>query len=120
MKLMIQKDTRVKNARVLVLGITFKEDCPDVRNSKVIDVINEFKSYNTNVSVYDPYASKAEVKKEYGVDLIDELEGPYDAIVLAVSHAAFASIDFKAIKNDNTVIYDVKSFLPDELIDKRL
>jgi UDP-N-acetyl-D-galactosamine dehydrogenase len=119
-KLMIQKDLRVKNAKVLVLGITFKEDCPDVRNSKVIDVINEFRTYNTNVSVYDPFANKAEVKKEYGVDLIDKLEGRYDAIVLAVSHAAFGSIDFNAIKNDNTVIYDVKSFLPDELIDARL
>ena len=105
---------------MLVLGITFKENCPDVRNSKVIDVINEFRSYDTNVSVYDPFASKAEVKKEYGVDLIDKLDGPYDAIVLAVSHKEFASVDFKAIKKDNSVIYDVKSFLPDELIDARL
>lgn len=119
-KLMIQKDLRVKNAKVLVLGITFKEDCPDVRNSKVIDVIEEFQSYNTEVSVYDPFASIEEVKKEYGVDLIEKLEGPYDAIVLAVSHKEFASIDFNAIKKENTVIYDVKSFLPDELIDKRL
>ncbi len=119
-KLMIQKDLKVKNAKVLVLGITFKENCPDVRNSKVIDVINEFKTFGTDVSVYDPFASKTEVKKEYGVDLIDELTGPYDAIVLAVSHKEFASIDFESIKKSNSVIYDVKSFLPDDLIDARL
>ena len=119
-KLMIQKDQKVKDAKVLVLGITFKENCPDVRNSKVIDVINEFKTYKTDVAVYDPCANKAEVKREYGVELVEELEGPYDAIVLAVSHAEFAEIDFQSIKKDNTVIYDVKAFLPDALIDARL
>lgn len=119
-KLMIQKDLRIKGAKVLVLGVTFKEDCPDVRNSKVIDVIKEFKSYNTDVAVYDPCANKEEVKAEYGVDLINDLEGPYDAIVLAVSHKEFMELDFPKIKHDDTVIYDVKSVLPKELIDSRL
>jgi nucleotide sugar dehydrogenase len=122
-KLMIQKDIRVKNGKVLVLGITFKENCPDIRNSKVIDVISELKKYNLNVDVYDPWASAEEVKHEFGIPLISEipkLKKTYDAIILTVAHAAFKEFTIDDYRTDASVVFDVKSFLPKDKIDGRL
>lgn len=122
-KLMIQKDAKVKNGNVLVLGITFKENCPDIRNSKVIDVIKEFKKYNLNVDVYDPWANPEEVVHEFTIPLVKDitkLRTDYDAIVLAVSHKQFKSFDLEAHKGNNAVVFDVKSFLPIDKIDGRL
>lgn len=120
-KLMVKYELRVKKAKVLILGVTFKENCPDVRNSRVIDVIEELKSFGVQVDTYDPYADKQEVKKYYDVELIDSLNSKYEAIILAVGHTEFRSIDLQSLKaNENTVIYDVKSFLPKELVTDRL
>jgi UDP-N-acetyl-D-glucosamine/UDP-N-acetyl-D-galactosamine dehydrogenase len=124
-KLMIRKDILVNNSRVLVLGITFKENCPDIRNSKVIDVINELKTFGCQVDVYEPWADPAEVKHEYGVDLIpatknihDLLKG-YSAIVLAVAHDKFKDISLEGL-DPKTIIYDIKAFWPRESVSARL
>ncbi len=108
------------NAKVLVLGITFKEDCPDIRNSRVIDVINELKEFGTNVEVYDPNASKQEVKNEYGIDLLDKPNTNYDAIVYAVKHKVFNQLNWETLKSKNTVVFDVKGQLPKSLTEERL
>lgn len=111
-KLMVQKDIRVKGAKILVLGITFKENCPDVRNTKAVDVIQNLLSYGSTVTIYDPWASPEEVQQEYGLETVTALpEGNYDAIVLAVSHKAFLDIDLRAKLNFNGVLYDIKGFL---------
>ena len=122
-KLMIQKDTRVKNGNVLILGITFKENCPDIRNSKVIDVITELEKYNLNIDVYDPWANETEVKKEFNVDLISEetsLKNDYDAVILTVAHSKFKSLNMDVYSSEKAVIFDVKAFLSKEKIDGRL
>ncbi len=112
-KLMIKKGKRIEGAKILVLGITFKENCPDIRNSRVIDVINELKDFGCNVDVYDPWADKEEVKEEYGIDLLTKEDNidlsKYDAIVVAVAHDEFKKMDIK--KSDNQVIYDIKGIL---------
>jgi UDP-N-acetyl-D-galactosamine dehydrogenase len=107
-KLMAQNKLPVHGANILVLGITFKENCPDIRNSKVVDVINELKSYGTNVDVYDPQADVAEVKHEYGIELTLKPLKKYHAIVLAVAHNEFLSIELDSIKHENAVLFDVK------------
>jgi UDP-N-acetyl-D-galactosamine dehydrogenase len=119
-KLMTQNDLPVNKAKVLVLGITFKENCPDIRNSKVIDVIRELKSYGTDVEVYDPQADVEEVKHEYGLTLLSALNKKYAAIVLAVSHKEFNNIDWQAIRSDKTIVYDVKGFLDLKEVSARL
>ncbi len=119
-KLMTQNDLPVNKAKVLVLGITFKENCPDIRNSKVIDVIRELKSYGTDVEVYDPQAEAEEVNQEYGLTLVPELNKKYAAIVLAVSHREFSAIDWSVIKSAKTIVYDVKGFLDPKEISARL
>ena len=122
-KLMIKKGATIKGANVLVLGITFKENCPDIRNSRVIDIIREFESYDVNVDVFDPWASSEEVKEEYGFDLLcnnKDLNSNYDAIVLAVSHNEFLEIDLQQLKSNIGVIFDVKSLLPKHTVDARL
>ena len=122
-KLMIQKDAKVKNGKVLVLGITFKENCPDIRNSKVIDVISEFEKFNLNVEVFDPWANASEVKKEFGISLITEtskLKDNYDAIVLAVAHKEFNDFNLDKHTAEKAVVFDVKSFFPKEKTDGRL
>lgn len=115
LKLMIQKEHKIAGSKVLVLGITFKENCPDIRNSRVIDVIRELEEFGTNVSVYDPWADSAEVQREYGLSLIDHsklIMDHYDAIVLAVAHDKFDDLDLETLKNgDNTIVYDIKSKL---------
>ncbi len=119
-KLMIKKGIPVADSRILVLGITFKENCPDIRNSRVIDVIEELKDFSCKVEVYDPWASPEEVKHEYGIDLIEKPSGKYDAIVLAVSHNEFKTMDIAKIKNGSAVIYDIKGLLDKNLADERL
>ncbi len=122
-KLMIQKECRVKNGNVLVLGITFKENCPDIRNSKVIDVIAELEKYNLNIDVYDPWANAQEVEREFGIPLLtdkERLRGSYDAIILAVSHSQFKSFELESYKEKTCVVFDVKAFFPKEMTDGRL
>jgi len=121
-KLMIKKGHKIDGARILILGITFKENCPDIRNTRVVDIYHELKEFGANVEVYDPHAGKEEVKAEYGIDLIEEVNGHhYDAIVLTVAHKEFNTIDFKALKKGrNTVIFDTKAVLDRSLIDGRL
>ncbi|WNB17737.1 Vi polysaccharide biosynthesis UDP-N-acetylglucosamine C-6 dehydrogenase TviB [Marivirga arenosa] len=119
-KLMAQKGSVIKGSKALVLGITFKENCPDIRNSKVIDVIKELESYGIQVETYDPQADKEEVKHEYGVELIDKPSSDYNAIVLAVSHKEFKDFNLSNHLSDNGVSYDIKGFFERGLADKRL
>ena len=121
-KLMIKNDHKISGAKVLVLGITFKENCPDIRNSRVIDIIRELKEFNCEVDVYDPWADKADVKHEYGIDLLNGNMNikDYNGIILAVAHNEFKELDFSALQNDHTVLYDVKGIISQELITDRL
>lgn len=119
-KLMSQHQQPIHNGNILMLGITFKENCPDIRNSKVVDVIQELQSYGTNVEVYDPQADAEEVKHEYGLTLVQSLTKKYNAIVLAVGHDEFKTIDWSIIKGDKTVVYDVKGQLDKSLVTARL
>jgi len=122
-KLMVKKEATIKRGKALVLGITFKENCPDVRNTKAIDVIDSLKEYNLEVDVCDPWANPEEVKSIFDLELITdckELESTYDTIVLCVSHQEFLALDFQALRKPETVVFDVKSFLPKEIIDGRL
>jgi len=120
-KLMIHKGHTIAGSNILVLGITFKDNCPDIRNSRVIDVILELKDFGCNVDVYDPWASAAEVKHEYGVDLIPSLENKtYDAIVFAVAHNEFREMSFENLKKSDTVLFDSKGVVDKQLVDGRL
>lgn len=119
-KLMTQNNLPVNKAKVLVLGITFKENCPDIRNSRAIDVIRELQSFGADVEVFDPHADSDEVKHEYDLTLVKELNKKYSAIVLAVSHAEFASLNWTEIKGKDTIVYDVKGFLDKSLVTGRL
>ena len=121
LKLMRSKGIAIKGANVLILGITFKENCPDIRNTKIVDVYNEFISFGANVDVFDSVANKEEVKKELQIDLIKNCTvKQYSAIILAVAHTDFKGIDFKKLQNSKTVIFDAKSFIPANFIDGRL
>jgi len=121
-KLMIQKDINIKNSNILVLGITFKENCPDIRNTKAVDVINALKSYHTNVTIFDPWADPLEINHEYGLDSLNTLpeSAKFDAVVLAVSHDEFRNIDLNKITNQQCVIFDIKGLFPKEVVDSRL
>lgn len=119
-KLMIGKGITIKNSRTLILGITFKENCPDIRNSKVVDVYNELIDFGVNIDVYDTWASKKEVKEEFGFDLVEQVSDSYDAIILAVGHKQFLEMDIPALGHSNSVIFDVKSLLDKNLVDARL
>ena len=111
-KTMIKKDISVNNAKVLMLGITFKENCPDVRNTKIIDVIAALEDYGTKVTTYDPWANSAEVKNEYGIKSTSEIPTEkFDAIILGVAHQEFLDIDLEKLKKKNAIIYDVKGIL---------
>lgn len=119
-KLMIQNGIIIKGAKVLVLGVTFKENCPDIRNSKVVDIYNELTQFGLEVDVFDPHASKDEVYDEYKIETTNDLQ-KYEAIVLAVSHNEFLSLDYDKLKlNPNSIIYDIKAFLPRHITDARL
>jgi len=111
-KLMVRNDLKIRNANILVLGITFKENCPDVRNTKVVDVVKQLKEYETNITIYDPWASPEEVQHEYGLTTLKKCPTEtYDAIILTVAHNQFLELDLDRLKNENTVIYDVKGIL---------
>jgi UDP-N-acetyl-D-galactosamine dehydrogenase len=120
-KQMIKKEIKINGANVLVLGITFKENCPDIRNSRVIDIIKELREFGCNVDVYDPWADKIEVKNEYGLDLISELDIiKYAGVIVAVGHNEFKDLDFLLMRKNGTVVFDVKGILKRDLIDDRL
>jgi len=128
-KLMIQKGHTIKGSKVLVLGITFKENCPDIRNSRVIDVVRELEEFGVNVDVYDPWADREEVKREYNIELITNHQlqiTNYDAVVLAVAHKEFKEIEKQLITNyqslitNHQIIYDIKSFFDKSVVDGRL
>jgi len=122
-KMMLKKDLKIKNANVLVLGITFKENCPDIRNSRAIDVVRELQDYQMNVDVFDPWASPEEVQEEYGLELIsdiDESNKKYDAVLAVVAHKEFKDMDLDKFINKGALIYDVKAIYPKEKSDLRL
>lgn len=121
-KLMISNKLVVYGAKALILGFTFKENCPDIRNSRVIDIFTELSQFGLKVDIYDPHANQEEVKSEYNVNLSPEPQSnAYDAIILAVSHREFLSLDIDNLKrDDNTIVYDTKSFLPRDIVDSRL
>jgi len=121
-KLMIHKGQSIKGAKALILGVTFKENCPDVRNTKVVEIYAELKQFGLEVDLWDPWASQAEVKHEYGIDIISNIpeDKTYDVILLAVAHNEFLSLDFNKIKNENTVIFDAKAILNRDIVDSRL
>ena len=120
LKLMVTKNINIKGANVLMLGITFKENCPDIRNSKAIDVYKALKAFHMNVDIYDPWASQEEVKEEYGINTIKVLNNKYNAIVHTVAHKEFIDLDLKSLKAENAVVYDVKGTLGLKEINKRL
>ncbi|MCD9019614.1 nucleotide sugar dehydrogenase [Parachryseolinea silvisoli] len=119
-KLMAQHELPIHKANVLILGITFKENCPDIRNSKVVDVIRELQSFGTNIDIYDPQADAAEVKHEYGLTLVGKPDKKYHAVVLAVSHQEFKELDLAGLSHPKAVVYDVKGFLDKSKITARL
>ena len=116
----INSDIDLKKCKILILGITFKENCSDIRNSRVINLYNHFKKLNNNIDVYDPYADKNEVYHFSSIKLIDKIIKKYEVVILAVAHDQFLEIDYKNILNENYVLYDVKSILPKKLITLRL
>lgn len=120
-KLMNKKGVMVKDSHILILGITFKENCPDIRNTKVVDIYHTLAEYTSNITVYDPWANKEHVQHEYGIEVINELpQQKFDAVILAVAHKEFLQMDIKALGKSVSVIYDVKSILPRDIVDGRL
>ncbi len=120
-KMMVKAEMPVKNSKVLMLGITFKENCPDIRNTRAIDIYNELLTYQMDVDVHDPWASADEVKHEFAIDIIPtEKLSTYDTVILAVAHKEFLAMDIKDLQNEKALIYDVKGILPKEVSDKRL
>jgi UDP-N-acetyl-D-glucosamine/UDP-N-acetyl-D-galactosamine dehydrogenase len=119
-KLMARNELPIHKGKILMLGLTFKENCPDIRNSKVVDVVHELQSFGATVDIFDPHADPREVAHEYGLTLIPELNQKYHAIVLAVGHKEFISLDWSGIRNDKTVVYDVKGFLDKSFVTARL
>lgn len=121
-KCMNKKGVVVKDARILILGITFKENCPDVRNTKVVDIVHTLSEYTDNITVFDTWADADKVKREYNIDIVHSLQegDTFDAVILAVAHNQFLQIDIKSLVNDKGVIYDVKGLLEKELVDGRL
>jgi UDP-N-acetyl-D-galactosamine dehydrogenase len=121
-KLMMRKDLKVIDSKVLILGFTFKEDCPDVRNTRVIDIYNELKSFDMDVDVYDPWANPEEVRHEYGIEITSGKKVPelnlYSAIILAVSHSQFLQLSIE--KSASQVVFDVKGILDKSKVDARL
>ena len=124
LKLMVQRRIHAAQARVLVLGLAFKENCPDLRNTRVIDVVNEFRNYHADVDVHDPWVDATQARREYGLELVQELvPGAYDAVVLAVAHRQFVEMGaqkIRALGKPGAVLFDVKQVLPREAVDDRL
>jgi len=121
-KLLIAKGGVIKDSEALILGVTFKENCPDIRNTKVIDIYTELKDYGVNIDIYDPWADKDEIRHEYGIHILDTLiEGKkYDSIIVAVSHNEFIQLDLNQLKKDNAVVFDTKACFDRNLVDARL
>lgn len=120
-KLMIARKQTISGSDVLVLGITFKENCPDIRNSKAIDIVRELQQFNVNVDVFDPHADPEEVKHEYNIEIVGNVSKRYSAIILAVAHAEFLNLNFKDImQSEQAVIFDTKAFINRDLVDSRL
>jgi UDP-N-acetyl-D-galactosamine dehydrogenase len=119
-KLLINKGQKIGGAKTLMLGITFKENCPDIRNSRVVDIYKELVDFGMEVDVYDPWANAAEVKHEHGIDLVSKLADQYQAIVLTVAHNEFLALPFASLRAENGVIFDIKSILSKDLADARL
>lgn len=121
-KCMNKKGLLVKDAKILILGVTFKENCPDIRNTKVVDIYTSLEEYTKNVTVYDPWANKENVKREYDIDIVSELpaDEKFDAVILAVAHNQFKELNIKSLVVDNGVVYDVKGILDRTIIDGRL
>lgn len=122
LKLMISKGDRIKGAKALILGITFKENCPDIRNTKVVDIYKELKEFGLEVDVYDPWVDTEEVKAEYGIDVISKLDSHkhYQAVVVAVAHNQFLEIDFSKLKANGATIFDAKGIVDRSIVDARL
>ena len=120
-KMLINAGKKIKDSKILILGFTFKENCPDVRNTKIADVYDELIDFGLNVDIYDYEASKIEVKEEYNINLIDKVVEQYDGILLAVKHKKFKSINLEKIKKDKkSVIFDLKGFFPKDKVNSRL
>ncbi|MEW7988103.1 MAG: Vi polysaccharide biosynthesis UDP-N-acetylglucosamine C-6 dehydrogenase TviB [Candidatus Thiodiazotropha sp.] len=123
-KMMMKRGIASNNSRVLVLGLTFKENCPDLRNTRVVDIVSEFEDYGAQVDVYDPWVSQVEAEEEYGLRPISEIkEGEYDAVILAVAHSEFQQMGVQKIRTfckENGVLFDVKNVLPADAVDARL
>ncbi len=125
-KAMNLKGVKVKDANILILGVTFKENCPDIRNTKIVDIYHTLKEYTSNITIFDPWANPEAVKHEYGIEItqncIDALHGKFDAVILGVAHKQFTEINVRDFLTDysNGVVYDVKGILPREVVDARL
>ena len=120
-KYMNKQGVLVKDAKILILGFTFKENCPDTRNTKVVDIYRTLEEYTPNITVFDPWADPAKVQKEYGVAITSgAVGGQYDAIILAVAHDEFKAMDVASLVRPDGVIYDVKGILPRDIVDGRL
>ena len=120
-RLMNKKGVMVKDSHILILGITFKENCPDIRNTKVVDIYHTLQEYTPNITVYDPWANKEHVQHEYGIEVTNDIPNQkFDAVILAVAHKEFLQMDIKALGKPMNVIYDVKSILPRDIVDGRL
>lgn len=119
-KMMIRKGLLIEGARALILGITFKENCSDIRNSRVIDIYNELHEFGMQVDVYDPNANAGEVMREYGIDMLESIGMRYEAVILAVGHSQFMQLDPDSLKAPVAVLFDIKSFFPRHLVDARL
>ena len=120
-KCMNKKGVMVKGSKILLLGITFKENCPDIRNTKIVDIYNTLQEYTDNITVYDPWADPSKVRREYGIEIVTEVpKEKFDAAILGVAHKEFLDLDIKSLVKEGGVIYDVKGILPREIVDARL
>ena len=120
-KLMLKKGIQVLGSNILILGFTFKENCPDVRNTKVFDIVKSLREYNLNITIFDPWANSAAAKREYGIDIADKIDNQqFDAAVLAVAHNEFKTLDIEKFLKKNHIIFDVKGMLPKDMVDGRL
>ena len=120
-KMLIKAGKQIMGSKILILGITFKENCPDIRNSKVFDVYNELKEFGLEVDAYDYEADSSEVKKEHGIPLLAGIKDKYEGILLAVSHSKFLKLDIESLKKDsNSILYDLKGYLPRNQVNSRL
>lgn len=121
-KCMNKKGIIVKDAKILILGVTFKENCPDIRNTKIVDIYHTLEEYSHNIIIYDPWANTEEVKCEYGLDIVNKLpDEKFDAVIMAVAHKDFVGLDVRSmLRSDNGVVYDVKGILEREIVDGRL